>query len=93
MCCLRYEHQTYVEARRRFPREGKSLRTSLGQEKVISVDIWGERVTLRDSEGGRRSLTLIELREDVARTGEGGPEKGPSENGNQTERSEPRDSE
>jgi len=93
MCCLMYEHQTYVEARRRFPREGKSLRTSLGQEKVISVDIWGERVTLRDSEGGRRSLTLIELREDVARTGEGGPEKGPSEKGNQSERSEPRDSE
>ena len=37
MCCLMYEHQTYVEARRRFPREGKSLRTSLGQEKLRAL--------------------------------------------------------
>ena len=64
MCCLMYEHQTYVEARRRFPREGKTLRTGLGVEKVVAVDIWGERVTLRDGEGSRRSLTLPELHPD-----------------------------
>jgi cell fate regulator YaaT (PSP1 superfamily) len=75
MCCLMYEHQTYVEARRRFPREGKSLRTSLGQEKVVSVDIWGERVTLRDSEGNRRTLKLRALREEVANASEAGPER------------------
>jgi cell fate regulator YaaT (PSP1 superfamily) len=74
MCCLMYEHQTYVEARRRFPREGKTLRTGLGVEKVVAVDIWGERVTLRDGEGSRRSLTLPELREEVARAGDGGQE-------------------
>ena len=28
MCCLMYEHRTYVEARRRFPREGKVLRAA-----------------------------------------------------------------
>ncbi|MGW8266896.1 MAG: PSP1 domain-containing protein [Longimicrobiales bacterium] len=94
MCCLMYEHQTYVEARRRFPREGKSLRTSLGVEKVISVDIWGERVTLRDKEGDRRTLTLRELKQEVARTGnEPGSEKGPTAKGNQSERSKPRGSE
>ena len=76
MCCLMYEHQTYVEARRRFPREGKSLKTSLGQEKVVSVDIWGERVTLRDAEGNRRTLKLRALREEVANAGEAGPERG-----------------
>ena len=27
MCCLMYEHRTYVEARRRFPREGRKIRT------------------------------------------------------------------
>jgi len=69
-----YEHQTYVEARRRFPREGKTLRTGLGVEKVVAVDIWGERVTLRDGEGSRRSITLPELREEVARAGDGGQE-------------------
>ena len=70
MCCLMYEHQTYVEARRRFPREGRTLRTSQGQEKVISVDIWQERVVLRDPEGERRSVTLAELRSEVGRGGE-----------------------
>jgi len=28
MCCLMYEHRTYVEARRRFPREGRTIKTS-----------------------------------------------------------------
>ena len=67
MCCLRYEHQAYIEARRRFPKEGKVLRTSVGEEKVIKCDIWGERVTLRDPEGNRRTVPLEELRSEVGR--------------------------
>jgi cell fate regulator YaaT (PSP1 superfamily) len=70
MCCLMYEHQTYVEARRRFPREGKNITTAMGKEKVLAVDIWGERVTLRDRDGNRRSITLAELRGEVAREGD-----------------------
>ena len=70
MCCLMYEHRTYVEARRRFPREGKTLRTSVGREKVVSVDIWRERVILKDPEGERRSLSLDELRREVSRSGD-----------------------
>ena len=93
MCCLMYEHQTYVEARRRFPREGKSLRTRVGQEKVVSVDIWGERVTLRDAEGNRRTLGLRALREEVAGAGEGDTEEGQADKGTQSERSKPRGSE
>jgi len=69
MCCLMYEHQTYVEARRRFPREGRTLRTSLGNEKVVTVDIWRERVVLRNQEGERRTLTLGDLRREVGRAG------------------------
>jgi len=71
MCCLMYEHRTYVESRRRFPREGKSLETARGQEKVIGVDILQERVTLRNPEGERRTLTLDELKAEV-----GGPPRG-----------------
>jgi cell fate regulator YaaT (PSP1 superfamily) len=81
MCCLMYEHQTYVEARRRFPREGKSLRTSVGEEKVVAVDIWGERVTLKDGEGNRRTLSLPELRAEVSRAGEGEESKNQSSEG------------
>lgn len=66
MCCLMYEHDTYVQARRRFPREGKVLRTLAGEEKVVGVDIWSDMVTLRDSEGGRRSVGLEALREEMA---------------------------
>ena len=69
MCCLTYEHQSYVEARKRFPREGRSIRTARGEEKVIAVDIWRERVQLKDDEGSRRTVDLAELREEVARAG------------------------
>jgi cell fate regulator YaaT (PSP1 superfamily) len=76
MCCLMYEHQTYVEARRRFPRERKTLRTSRGTETVISVDIWRERVMLMDQDGDRRSVTLAELRSEVATGGDPPPAAG-----------------
>ena len=66
MCCLMYEHRTYVEARRRFPRQGKVLRTALGEERVIDVDIWRETVTLRDQESGRRTVPLDDLKDEVA---------------------------
>jgi len=66
MCCLMYEHRTYVEARRRFPREGKVLQTSRGKERVVGVDIWKDTVTLRDPEGERHMLTLDELKGEIA---------------------------
>ena len=65
MCCLMYEHKTYVEARRRFPREGKTLRTEQGEERVVTVDIWRETVTLRSTEGDRRTVSLEELKGEV----------------------------
>jgi cell fate regulator YaaT (PSP1 superfamily) len=62
MCCLRYEHDFYVAARRRFPKEGKSLRTARGDEKVVSNDIFRERVVLRGEDGEFRTIALAELR-------------------------------
>jgi cell fate regulator YaaT (PSP1 superfamily) len=61
-----YEHKTYVEARRRFPREGKTLRTSLGEEKVVSVEILKETVTLRSTHGEHRTVSLEELKGEIA---------------------------
>ncbi len=66
MCCLMYEHRTYVEARRRFPREGRTLRTARGEERVVSVDILQERVTLRAEDGQRRTVHLDELKGEVS---------------------------
>ena len=65
MCCLRYEHEFYVQSRRRFPKEGRILRTSRGEEKVISCDIFNERVTLRGFEGDTRVVPLAELRAEM----------------------------
>jgi len=53
------------------------------------VDIWRERVSLRDAEGERRSLTLRELRKEVARGGTPLPsdaETGKSRNRRQDDR-------
>ena len=69
LCCLKYEHEFYVEARRRFPKEGKTIATSLGPEKVVAVDIFRERVFLRSEEHGARIIPLVQLREEVERTG------------------------
>jgi cell fate regulator YaaT (PSP1 superfamily) len=65
MCCLRYEHEFYVTTRRRFPKEGKAIRTAKGEERVISNDLFRERVTLRAEEGESRTVTLEELRAEL----------------------------
>ncbi len=62
MCCLRYEHEFYVQQRKRFPKEGKVIETSKGEEKVLSNDIFRERVTLRGPEGDVRIVPLAEFR-------------------------------
>jgi cell fate regulator YaaT (PSP1 superfamily) len=65
MCCLTYEHAAYVEARKRFPREGKWLTTARGRERVVAVDIWRERVVLKDEQGDRRTIDLASLKSEV----------------------------
>jgi cell fate regulator YaaT (PSP1 superfamily) len=68
MCCLRYEHEFYVQSRKRFPKEGRLVTTSRGEEKVLANDIFRERVTLRGPDGESRLVPLAELREEVAQT-------------------------
>jgi cell fate regulator YaaT (PSP1 superfamily) len=70
LCCLKYEHDFYVAARKRFPKEGKTVRTAVGAEKVIAVDIFRERVFLRSEEHGSRIISLVQLRDEVERQGD-----------------------
>ena len=65
MCCLMYEHDSYVEARRRFPREGRTLRTAQGRERVVSVNIFNETIALRGEEGDLRVVTVAELKHEM----------------------------
>ena len=68
LCCLHYEHEFYVQSRKRFPKEGRLLRTAVGQEKVLAVDIFRDRVTLRSEEHGTRVVALERLQEEIARS-------------------------
>jgi cell fate regulator YaaT (PSP1 superfamily) len=71
MCCLRYEHEFYVQQRKRFPKEGKTIRTRRGEEKIVANDIFRERVTLRGTDGEVRLLPLDELRAELDSFGAG----------------------
>ncbi|HET7041630.1 MAG TPA: regulatory iron-sulfur-containing complex subunit RicT [Gemmatimonadales bacterium] len=70
LCCLKYEHDFYVAARKRFPKEGRTVTTALGVEKVVAVDIFRERVFLRSEQQGNRIIPLVQLREEVEQLGQ-----------------------
>lgn len=44
MCCLRYEHENYVEAKKKMPQVGDPVRTPKGAGRVIDVNIIREDV-------------------------------------------------
>jgi cell fate regulator YaaT (PSP1 superfamily) len=67
LCCLKYEHDFYLASRKRYPKEGKLVRTMLGAEKVIAVDIFRERVSLRSDEHGMRTIPVLDLRDEMER--------------------------
>ena len=67
MCCLRYEHEFYVQSRKRFPKEGKIVTTAAGEEKVLAIDIFREQLTLRSAEGETRVVTLVDFNRETER--------------------------
>ena len=66
LCCLRYEHDFYVQTRKRFPKEGRVLRTAIGAERVLAVDVLRETVTLRTDAGDTRVVSLEKLKGEVS---------------------------
>ena len=54
-----------MQSRRRFPKEGKVLATTKGSEKVVSVDIFRERVTLKAEDATTRIVPLADLKREV----------------------------
>ena len=71
MCCLRYEHEFYVQSRKRFPKEGKVVATGRGEEKVLAIDIFRERITLRNVEGDTRVVALADFNREVSNAANG----------------------
>jgi hypothetical protein len=70
MCCLRYEHEFYVHSRKKYPKEGKPVRTARGEEKVLANDIFRERVMLRGADGEVRTIALSALRDEMLAAGD-----------------------
>ena len=66
MCCLRYEHEFYVQSRKRFPKEGRLVTTARGEEKVMVIDIFRERITLRSAEAETRVIGLTDFNREMA---------------------------
>ena len=66
MCCLRYEHEFYVQARKRFPKHGKIVQTLQGDEKVDATDIFRDLVTLRSPDGELRTIPLAQFKRELA---------------------------
>ncbi len=67
MSCLRYEHEDYRRARKRYPREGQVLETRRGKEKVTGWNHLKESISLVDEEGEERTVSLEELKEETGR--------------------------
>lgn len=65
-CCLHYEYDHYVEARKALPREKKVISTPMGQGKVLSVSPIIQTVMVSLEDGTMKEFTLEELQGDEA---------------------------
>jgi cell fate regulator YaaT (PSP1 superfamily) len=63
MSCLHYEHDFYLQAKKRFPKVGRTIDTDQGKEEVMGWDIFRDTVSLRDSTGGVRTVPLETVRD------------------------------
>jgi cell fate regulator YaaT (PSP1 superfamily) len=71
LCCLTYEHDAYLQARKRFPREGKTVHTLQGAARVVAIDIWRDQLTLQNEARQRRTITLVELTAEMQKASAG----------------------
>lgn len=59
-CCLIYEYEQYVEARKQLPKRGKWVNTVHGEGKIIDINPLAQSVTVI-IEGNRHEVTTEEL--------------------------------
>lgn len=63
MCCLKYEHETYVELKKTLPKMGDKVKTPQGMGKVIDLDVLKQRVHvlfLPNEENGEKELVWFD---------------------------------
>jgi cell fate regulator YaaT (PSP1 superfamily) len=69
MCCLTYEHKTYSDLKKQFPKIGKNIMTTLGKGKVLRHNILAGRMSVRLEDDTEKELTLENIVKD--KTSEG----------------------
>ena len=52
LCCLKYENECYISARKNLPKVGDIVETELGSGKVISVDILRKKYKIDTTDKG-----------------------------------------
>ena len=71
MSCLHYEHGFYLQAKKKFPKVGRTITTDQGEAEVVGWDIFRDTVSLRDTAGDLRTVRLDSIRRKTASTESG----------------------
>ena len=60
MCCLKYEHETYISLKKELPTVGEFVRTEKGNGKVIDIDVLKQkvRVFIKTKEDKDENITI-----------------------------------
>ncbi|HSH04990.1 MAG TPA: regulatory iron-sulfur-containing complex subunit RicT [Anaerolineae bacterium] len=58
-CCLVFEYEQYVQAKKELPRRGKRVGTPQGQGRVVDVRVMREAVMVRLDEGERKVIEVF----------------------------------
>jgi cell fate regulator YaaT (PSP1 superfamily) len=62
-CCLRYEEQVYTELRKKLPERGRRVAVGETFGKVVSCDVYNQRVGVETVEGSFVNVPLAELQD------------------------------
>jgi cell fate regulator YaaT (PSP1 superfamily) len=61
MCCLAFEHKSYLKLRRNFPASGKQVKTKQGTGKVLRQNLLNESITIKTKEGQEIDVGLKDV--------------------------------
>ena len=64
MCCLKFEYETYLALKKKFPKIGETVKTSDGKGKVIRHNVISNLITMRREDGQEIETTFDKLEEE-----------------------------
>jgi cell fate regulator YaaT (PSP1 superfamily) len=71
MCCLTYEHKTYSDLKKKFPKIGKNINTNVGSGKVLRHNILAGRLSIRMEDNTEKEISLDDISSEKKQTGPG----------------------